>query len=107
MSVNKKEDKVEFDTDTVEASTLEVGRIIVLSDGETRAKIVDIGDLEHEIKKTIVVKAITYEILEGEWKGATTSVPLLPSDEVDAIRVTKDDIKSSWWFGRLFNRSSS
>jgi hypothetical protein len=60
------------------------GQVVILNDG-TMARVVEIARVEHEVKHTVPLAVVTYELLDGPWKGARSSTPLLGSDEVDVV----------------------
>lgn len=79
-------------TVTNHVDDLDVGRVVVLNDG-TLARVVELARVEHEVKHTIPLAVVTYELLDGPWKGARSSTPLLGSDEVDVVPVRP---KGTW-----------
>jgi len=95
----KNEETVSIDSETTEVGQLEVGSVIVLEDGETRAIVRDIGPLQHKVEKVIEFRAITYELLDGPWAGANSSVPLLLNDKVDLV---PEKPEKQGFFARLF-----
>lgn len=97
----KKAEETVIDSETTDVGQLEVGSIIVLDDGETRAVIRDIGPLQHKVEKVIEFRAITYELLDGPWAGANSSVPLLLSDKVDLV---PEKPENKGFFARFFKR---
>lgn len=71
---------------------LSTGQIVILNDG-TPARVVEIARVEHEVKHTVPLAVVTYELLDGPWKGARSSTPLLGTDEVDIVPAPR---KRTW-----------
>ena len=97
----KVEDATTIDSETTDVGQLEVGSIIVLDDGETRAVVRDIGPLQHKVEKVIEFRAITYELLDGPWAGANSSVPLLLNDKIELV---PEILEKPGFFARIFKR---
>lgn len=70
---------------SVSCDTLQMGDVVVLSDG-TLARISDIGGIEHVVPTKVGVNVITYDLIDGPYKGARVSSPLLFNDEVDVVK---------------------
>lgn len=97
----KKAEETAIDSTTTDVGQLEVGSVIVLDDGETRAIVRDIGPLQHKVEKVIEFRAITYELLDGPWAGANSSVPLLLNDKIELV---PEKPENKGFFARIFKR---